>query len=130
MTADARLRAVQSCPLCNLTPELVAERFTTKRMPLPKTKPGGPVHAAYQQLKKDTPECGPEAADFVRVYWQQHRHGPTWREVGTHLGWFRSRRKDIVGHLAYQYGIGRLIRNEWLVTDGLPWGLWPGKARR
>ncbi|MET9954503.1 hypothetical protein ABZ135_23575 [Streptomyces sp. NPDC006339] len=113
------VESIETCGLCGLAPERVAEAFTTPSRAQFMSKQ---TRTLYGQWKTEHPDHGPQAAAFTVAFRAEHGHGPSFRQVAEGMGW----------NLPYQlrwFIVQRLLANNWLTSTGtVPWTLRPGTA--
>ncbi|MCZ4101083.1 hypothetical protein [Streptomyces sp. H39-C1] len=114
------VEAVESCRLCKVRPDRVAEAFMSNVVP---TQIWSKTLSAYGLWKCSQPDRGPRAAQWAADFRAAHGHGPSVKQLCDGLGWGQQNR-DLRNFI-----VQRLIANEWLTNTGpVPWTLRPGKA--
>ncbi|MFJ6385916.1 hypothetical protein ACIQI7_38670 [Kitasatospora sp. NPDC092039] len=120
------VEAVESCALCALATERVAEAFTVP--------PGSLAishHTAklYGRWKESHPARGPLAAGFTVAFRAEHGHGPSHSQLCASLGWNPQSLPRHSQRMLSLFIVQRLLANEWLTaTSPVPWTLRPGKT--
>ncbi|MFJ3235712.1 hypothetical protein [Streptomyces sp. NPDC086787] len=114
------METVESCPVCAMPAERVAEAFMLSPRPARFSKD---AKAAYGQWKNAHPDRGPVAAKFTVDFRAEHGHGPSFKQLGEGLG------LQSAGRPLLSFIVERLLANRWLTRTGtVPWTLRPGEA--
>lgn len=114
-TVRQNAEAVERCIMCRLPRVQVAAAFTSTRYT---GKAPRHVRDAYQAWQERNRGHGLQAAQATAMFRARHRHGPSYGQLCSSLGWPRMLRGIIVH---------QLLADRWLAEiPAVPWTLRPG----
>jgi len=117
--AEAWLRERGQNPTDAAVAGVLIERQRTSRNAKDAAQRAARLSAVVKRMTR--PPAGPNAAAFVAEYRRARAEGPTWAELGEHMGWPRFARYRIVKTLA---------EKKWLTFDTGDRSLRPGPVVR